>query len=178
MSASTISELNNFPSDWPDLELLPLGAAGGPTTAPGNYIAMNIAVLSTTSRGTVTLASTDASVNPLISPNWLVTTADQQVAVAGLRRAREVAQATGATIGAEVYPGPAVQTDAQILSYIQSVLAPIHHASCTCAMGKAGDPNAVVDTRGRVFGVTGLRVIDVSALPFLPPGHPQSEVCK
>ena len=45
-------------------------------------------------------------------------------------------------------------------------------------MGKAGDPDAVVDSRGKVFGVHGLRVVDVSAFPLLPPGHIQSTVCK
>lgn len=43
-------------------------------------------------------------------------------------------------------------------------------------MGKKGDPMAVVDTHARVFGVQGLRVVDASAFPFLPPGHPQSTV--
>ena len=45
------------------------------------------------------------------------------------------------------------------------------------AMGKAGDPNAVVDSHARVFGVQGLRVVDASAFPFLPPGHAQAIVC-
>ena len=43
-------------------------------------------------------------------------------------------------------------------------------------MGKQSDPMAVVDTQARVFGVQGLRVVDASAFPFLPPGHPQSTV--
>lgn len=40
-------------------------------------------------------------------------------------------------------------------------------------MGKQGDINAVVDSRARVSGVQGLRVVDMSAVPFTPPGHPQ-----
>jgi len=35
---------------------------------------------------------------------------------------------------------------------------------------------AVVDARGKVFGVERLRVIDASAMPFLPPGHPMSTI--
>jgi choline dehydrogenase len=38
-------------------------------------------------------------------------------------------------------------------------------------MGKKGDPAAVVDSKGRVFGVQNLRVIDSSSMPFTPPGH-------
>lgn len=45
-------------------------------------------------------------------------------------------------------------------------------------MGKQGDPNAVVDSHGKVFGVNKLRVIDISAFPFLVPGQPMSGVCK
>lgn len=45
-------------------------------------------------------------------------------------------------------------------------------------MGVKGDPMAVVDSRARVYGVDGLRVVDASAFPFNPPGHPMSAVCK
>ena len=45
-------------------------------------------------------------------------------------------------------------------------------------MGQANDPMAVADSTGRVFGVSNLRVADISAFLLLPPGHPQSTVCK
>jgi hypothetical protein len=35
-----------------------------------------------------------------------------------------------------------------------------------------------VDSKARVIGVKGLRVVDASAFAVLPPGHPQSTVCK
>ena len=37
---------------------------------------------------------------------------------------------------------------------------------------------AVVDSHARVFGVGKLRVVDASAFPFMPPGHPQATVCE
>jgi choline dehydrogenase len=43
-------------------------------------------------------------------------------------------------------------------------------------MGKDGDGMAVVDSETRVFGVRALRVVDSSAFPILPPGHPMSAV--
>ncbi len=43
-----------------------------------------------------------------------------------------------------------------------------HHASCTCKMGPAGDPAAVVDSRFRVHGARGLRVVDASVFPKIP----------
>jgi len=45
-------------------------------------------------------------------------------------------------------------------------------------MGVASDSMAVVDSHARVFGVQGLRVVDASAFPLLPPGHPQSTICE
>lgn len=45
-------------------------------------------------------------------------------------------------------------------------------------MGHANDPMAVADSTGRVFGVSNLRVADISAFSLLSPGHPQSTVCK
>jgi choline dehydrogenase len=52
----------------------------------------------------------------------------------------------------------------------------LYHAASTCKMGQANDTLAVVDSKARVFGVEGLRVVDASAFPFLAPGHPQSGV--
>lgn len=73
-------------------------------------------------------------------------------------------------------PGPRVTTDEEILAFIRQDAIELYHASATCAMGKKGDLMAVVDSNARVFGVQGLRVVDASAFPFLPPGHPQSTV--
>ena len=49
----------------------------------------------------------------------------------------------------------------------------VWHAACTCKMGRTDDPDAVVDSKARVIGVTGLRVVDASSFALLPPGHPQ-----
>jgi choline dehydrogenase len=54
----------------------------------------------------------------------------------------------------------------------------VWHAACTCRMGLESDPMAVVDSHARVYGVQGVRVVDASAFALLPPGHPQSVVCK
>lgn len=205
LSPAALSAFSKFPADWPELELLPLAATTAATNDSDNYASFTVAVLTTTSRGNVTINSTDTNDNPLVSPNWLLTIEDQELAVQGFKRARQVAAATGATVGPEFFPGPSTQSNAQILRYIRETLAPIHHASTTCkwtsepfllhyrghkisvqeinsgvlgAMGKANDPNAVVDTHGKVFGVRGLRVVDISAFPLLPPGHSQSNVCK
>ncbi|KAH7014284.1 GMC oxidoreductase [Microdochium trichocladiopsis] len=43
-----------------------------------------------------------------------------------------------------------------------------HHASCTAPIGADSDPMAVLDSKFRVRGVSGLRVVDASAFPRIP----------
>lgn len=66
----------------------------------------------------------------------------------------------------------------RIKKVIKGSLQTVWHASSTCKMGPSTDSMAVVDSHARVYGVKGLRVVDASAFPFLPPGHPQSTVCR
>lgn len=132
LSDETLAVLSNFPADWPELELLPFAATTVPTNDSENYAAFSIGVLTPTSRGNVTINSTDTNDNPLVSPNWLLTRSDQELAVQGFKRARQIAAATGITIGSEYYPGSSTQSDAQILRYLKQTTGPFYHASSTC----------------------------------------------
>lgn len=100
--------------------------------------------------------------------------------IAIFKRVRQAFQSDAmapTVIGEEYYPGPAVQSDEEILKYIHDNVMTLWHPAGTCKMGTRDDAGAVVDSEARVFGVQGLRVVDASALPFLPPGHPQSTCC-
>ena len=131
-SDKTSSDLSKYPSDWPELEILPLAAVLGPAPDNANYASITTAILTTTSRGNVTINSTDTSDNPVVNPNWLATSTDQELAVQAIKRVREIALATGIIVGDELAPGPRVQTDAEILAFIKQTLAPFHHAASTC----------------------------------------------
>ena len=147
----------------------------------GQYASIVTSVVAPTSRGNVTLGSGDVKDLPIINPNWLDTESDQKLAIAAYRRIREVFQTPAVKAiltGPEYFPGSQYQTDAEILNIIKNTMMTIYHASCTCKMGTRVDSMAVVDHRARVFGVEGLRVVDASAFPILPPGHPQSVVCE
>jgi len=184
LSNSTLSALTeHFPPDWPEIEILASDGFRGYGRQPMNpmdghdYATISAALVAPLSRGTVSINSTDAADPPLINPNWLTHPADREVMVAAFKRVRELWAHLGAvTIGAEYFPGANVTSDAQILEFVQEALATVYHASCTCAMGRQGEPGAVVDARARVFGVGGLRVVDASAFPLLVPGHPQASV--
>ncbi len=67
----------------------------------------------------------------------------------------------------EVLPGEQVQSDEQIQQYIRDQ-AWGHHASCTCPIGTASDPMAVLDSNFQVRGVRNLRVVDASVFPRIP----------
>ena len=188
-SQSTLAELAKYPADWPELELLSSGGYLGfqndlVTADPNdgfNYATLALALCTPQSRGNVSISSADTAVPPVINPNWLTDQADVEVSLAGFKRARQFWTSKAmknVTIGAEAFPGPQVQTDAEIIKLIRQSFQTIFHGSCTCAMGTANDTMAVVDSNARVYGVNGLRVVDASAFPILPPGHPQSTICK
>jgi choline dehydrogenase len=189
MSNSTLAALATYPADWPELEYLSLGAylgdqenlATGDPNDGYNYASLAIALCTPRSKGNLTIASADSAVPAVIDPNWLTDRADVEVAIAGYKRVRAFWQSKAMepfVVGGEAFPGPHVQTDAQIEDIIRRSFNTIFHAACTCAMGHQDDKNAVVDNRSRVIGVQGLRVVDASALPILPPGHPQATICK
>jgi choline dehydrogenase len=117
---------------------------------------------------------------PLVNPNQLSHPTDREVAVQAFKRARSFfyTRAMRPIVVKEVQPGANVTSDEDILEYIMQTGYQNWHASCTCRMGRREDGMAVVDSRARVIGVEGLRVVDASAFAVLPPGHPQSTVCK
>jgi choline dehydrogenase-like flavoprotein len=186
ISESTFQSLNaSFPADWPNLQYLILDAYFGtgndsnPTTGDGKqYVAASVGLVSTFSRGNVSISSSDTSVNPVISPNWLLDPRDQELAIAAFRRGRQLFQVdeVRSIVVAEAYPGDQVQTDEQIMNVIRESANPVYNAAGTNRMGRRSDPEAVVDSKARVIGVKHLRVVDASIFPFLPPGQPSATV--
>lgn len=187
---STLSALaSEFPEDWPEVEYISMSgflgyqenyARDAPTDGY-NYATVSTALVAPLSRGTIDIKSGDMADPPLIDPRWLSHPADRALVVAGYKRVREMF-ATKAMqpilIGPEYFPGANMTSDAQILEVIRKTVSTVYHAACTCAMGRSDDVKAVVDNKARVIGVDGLRVVDASAFPLLPPGHPVATICK
>ncbi|KAJ4297924.1 hypothetical protein N0V90_005823 [Kalmusia sp. IMI 367209] len=181
ISKKTAADLDAaVPKDWPDLEILATEGYPGPVPPDGDdYVGIDIALVNTFSRGTVSISSASTLDPPVIHINFLSDPRDKEVLIAAVKRAREIlADKTLAPVlvGAEVAPGNATTSDDDILDYIHRSVQIFFHASSTCKMGKAGDKAAVVDSNGKVFGAQSLRVVDLSAVPFLPPGHPMATV--
>lgn len=65
-------------------------------------------------------------------------------------------------------PSPAeLETDEALDQWIADTLQTTLHGAGTCKMGAAGDSTAVVDHHGRVYGIGGLRVADLSVAPMV-----------
>ena len=123
------------------------------------------------SRGFVRIKSADPRQAPAIHPNYLAAQKDCDTMVAGMRALRRIVQAPALArhIAEEVEPGPACDSDDDLLDYIRRRGSTVYHPVSTCRMGQ--DDRAVVDARLRVRGFAGLRVIDASIMPSLVSGN-------
>jgi choline dehydrogenase len=92
---------------------------------------------------------------------------DLDAVVDGVRFARNLMGEMSAHTIQELVPGPAVETDDELREFVRNQSWG-HHASCTCKIGPASDPMAVVGSDFRVHGTTGLRVVDASVFPRIP----------
>jgi len=91
--------------------------------------------------------------------------ADLDAVVDGIKFVRRLNE--GLAHATEVSPGPQVSSDEALRTFVRNK-AWGHHASCSNRMGPDGDPGAVLDSRFRVRGTEGLRVVDASVFPKIP----------
>jgi len=139
---------------------------------PENGFTLMAGMIRPASRGSVRLVGADPADPLRIDPNILSASADLDALAFSLAQVREIAAAEPlrAQWGVrELYPGPDVQTDAEIRDYIRRTAITYHHQAGTCKMGL--DVDAVVDPRLRVHGIEGLRVADASIMPAVISGN-------
>ncbi len=140
--------------------------------------AIAAAVLKPRSRGTLRLGGTGPGMAPVIDLNLFSDAggADRAVAIAGLRLARRIAATAPLAVetAGEFADTAAIEDDAALFEATLPMLQTVYHPAGTCRMG-AG-PGAVLDERMRVRGLDGLSVIDASAMPSVPRGHPNAVV--
>jgi choline dehydrogenase len=143
---------------------------------PFPAITPSVCNLRPTSRGWLRIKSADPFAAPEIRLNYLATDADRQVAADGMRYTRRIlaAQALAKYEPQEWRPGPTAQTDAELAKAAGDLGTTIFHPVSTCRMGR--DPAAVVDSRLRVHGIEGLRVVDASIMPRITSGNTNAPV--
>ena len=123
--------------------------------------------------GSVTLRSADPLDTPLVNFRYFdegddAVGSDLQSIVQAIRFVRRLTAPliTSGMIAEECAPGPAVNTDEALASYVRDT-AWGHHASCSCAIG-AADTGGVLNSNFTVHGTRGLRVVDASVFPRIP----------
>jgi len=164
---------------WPNVQYhvqpLSLDAFGEPLHAFEAFTA-SVCNLNPESRGQVHIRSADPAQAPLIAPRYLATEGDRRVAADSLRLTRRIAsQAALAPFHPrEVRPGTQYQTDDELARLAGDIGTTIFHPVGTCRMGRDGEPDAVLDSRLRVRGVAGLRVVDASVMPDITSGNTNS----
>lgn len=161
---------------YPDIQyhFLPLAVTyDGQGLASEHGFQAHVGPMRSKSRGWVRLRSADIKDKPRIFFNYMSHEDDRIEMRACVRLTREIfaQKAFDPYRGREIQPGPAVVSDEEIDAFIAEKVESAYHPSCTCKMGTASDPMAVVDSEARVFGVAGLRVVDSSIMPSVTTGN-------
>jgi choline dehydrogenase-like flavoprotein len=144
----------------------------GRTTVLGHGYSCHVCLLQPKSRGSVRLASNQASDAPLIDPNFLGEREDMDKLIVGFKKMREIlSQPALKKLGAtEAESLAKVKTDADIEAFIRQYADTVYHPVGTCRMGPNPEVD-VVDATLKVHGLQGLRVVDASVMPTVVSGN-------
>jgi choline dehydrogenase len=186
MAPSQLGAFTRSSADQPHPNLqfhvqpLSLDAFGQPLHSFNAFTA-SVCNLNPTSRGTVQIKSGNFEDAPAISPNYLSTPEDRQVAADSLRVVRRVVgqPALAAYQPEEYKPGAQFESDEDLARLAGDIATTIFHPVGTTKMGVDGDAMAVLDSQFRVRDglgslVAGLRVIDAGAMPTITSGNTNS----
>lgn len=170
------------PADWPEVQIgfgpfsmrsseeMKADPGRGALESEPGYT-LNCYYLRPKTRGAVAITSADIADPILVDANWWGDADDRKFLVKIVRLCRRLAAQTALepyTVR-EVSPGAQFQSDEEIGEALEWLVSPGVHATGTCRMGKPED--SVLDSRLRVHGVKGLRVVDCSAMPAPPSGN-------
>lgn len=145
-----------------------------------NEISIWTTLVAPKSRGWVKLNKTDPIWSqPIINPNFFSDPQDLEALVEGLNYTKAFTRTrsfrnSGFTV--TTTPAPAchefLNNDVAYYECLaKKYYISVYHPVGTCRMGPEYDPDAVVDSRLRIYGIPGLRVIDASIMPSVPRGN-------
>lgn len=142
------------------------------TPDPFSGLSIGLSNCRPTSRGEITLKSADPFAHPKIVANAYSTDHDIQEMLAAVRFLRRIAamDPIRSLIAEELRPGPAMQSDDDLIADIRARSGTVYHPSCTARMGRDA-ATSVVGPDLKVHGVEGLRVCDASVFPTLIGGN-------
>ncbi|EIM84128.1 aryl-alcohol-oxidase from pleurotus Eryingii [Stereum hirsutum FP-91666 SS1] len=185
-SNSSIYENETDPSAGPTSAQMELGFADSfisftePAPANGSFFSLTVSAVSVSSRGSVTINSTDPFQYPIIDLNFLATDIDVFTMREAIKAARRfvAAPAWSDWITGEYGSFAQAQTDDEIDAYVRAGSFTNAHASCTVPMGKTGNDTSLgsgaLNSDLTVKQTVGLRVVDSTIFPFIPSAHTQT----
>ncbi len=139
---------------------------------PFSGLSLGLSNCRPTARGEIMIKSARPDDHPRITPNAFGTDHDVEEMLLAVKYLRKLAatQPLASLIAEELRPGPAVQSDADLIHDFKQRSGTVYHPSCTCRMGP--DPlSSVVSPALNVHGMAGLRVCDASIFPNLIAGN-------
>jgi len=173
-------QLERIKKQQPSCEILvfPGMSAPGLQLEPGKkYVSLAPATNHPFSRGSIHITSKDPLAPPAIDPATFKEDYDLAVMVETVKFARKIAQQepfASMLAGADLRPGPDVQTDEDIAEkFVKPFVSTTFHTSSTLSMLPRED-GGVVDNRLKVYGTTNIRVADTSIIPLHINAHTQA----
>jgi choline dehydrogenase len=135
----------------------------------GYGFALHACVLRPKSRGSITLQSNHPLAHPDINPNFLSHPDDVKILLEGLKKCRHYlnSKILAPHLGRIETPNDSLQSDEELIEWIQSHTDTAYHTVGTCKMGTPDDDMAVVTPDLKVVGIEGLRVADTSIMPLI-----------
>ena len=123
------------------------------------------------SRGYIRALTNNIKDDPLIQPNYLKETIDQDILIKGVRMCRDLLKTSNMKkiSISETLPGDNIKTDNEILNFVKNNGATVYHAIGSCRMGV--DKDSVVGPNLKLNGIKGLRIADASIMPTMPSGN-------
>ncbi len=161
---------------YPDIQyhFLPIAIRYDGTRPPGGHgFQAHVGPMRSPSRGTIHLRSADPAQAPRIRFNYMSTEQDWRDFRRAIRLTREIfrTEPIAGYVDHEILPGEDAQTDDALDAVIRDHAESAYHPCGTARMGRADDPEAVVDPMNRVIGIDRLRLADSSIFPLIPNGN-------
>ena len=175
---STIAEAGGFIKSQDDLQIpdiqlhfLPAMVIDhGRTQLWGHGLGCHMCLLRPKSRGEVTLKSSDPYDDPNIDPKFLSHPDDMEDMIKGYKKMMNIMNSSSFSKYTNDTLRPInINDDKEIEQAIREEADTVYHPVGTCKMGS--DEMAVVDSRLKVHGIEGLRVVDASVMPTLIGGN-------
>jgi choline dehydrogenase-like flavoprotein len=154
----------------------PLWPPGASITPGNSYLTFWAFLMHPQSSGSVTLRSKNATDNPIIKLNYLTHPYDRAVFREAIRTTWQKIMLNPVIAPSirKTLCGPKSLSDEDVDAFAADQASTVWHANGTVRMGKEGDEEVCVDKDGKVFGLKGLRVADLSVCPLTTSNHTQS----